>query len=1430
MEISFLKLCKEINFTPSEVWENTSLIDAKLDGKIFLLTIESNNIIPLKNMKFFLFTLNKNFKYITKPQFKILKKSFDKNEIINYISWIMKEIIVNIYLADQIKRMKSNIDDKGYIVFYKTNNEFIRQYKTIEKRLSLILKKFGFVDNLIKLNDEPTIHHIKNSDIANYLSKKIETISTANNNYNWKNDSTNKNDYYQKVTINKLRESKEINIETEGKIFNINMVNIKDNRTIFVVDITDFKEALSLKKFFPSGCPSFFKTLKIGDYIKVKGTVVKDKYQNDISLNIQQIKKREKIENKIDNTSIKRVELSARSKMSVMDGITSATKLYKYAKKIGQKSIAITDLDNVQSFPELYNATKNDKEFKAIYGSTIRIIDDNPKSKIISKDDEFILKDQTYVVFDLETTGFYAKYNGIIEFGACKVKNGKIVSKEDFFINPKQKISEKIQELTGIKNEDIKFAISERDAIEKIRDFFGDAVLIAHNAPFDMSFIYSKIEKYKLKEMNNIVIDTLSLSRIMQPKLKRHSLEYLASRYDVEYDSNIAHRADYDAEVLARTWVKMIRKLEENKFNTSKELWEMGLINGYFYRNDYLITILAKNDQGLKNLFKLCSISHTDNFDRIPMLFKSDIEKYREGILVGSAGINGLVWKKELSNTQKELEEEIKFYDYIEINPPSNSTHTIHREEMSKTQIENATINLINTSKKLNKIIVATAEPRYIYKDDIFIHRIYIESKGLGGISHRLFKYKESNSKYPTLNFMSTKEMQEEFSFLNDKNLIDEVVIFNTNKISDSIERINVIKRNLYTPKINNSSLLLKNIVKNNTKRIYGDDVPEIVSKRIKKELDSIIKHKYDVIYWIAHLLVKKSLSSGYIVGSRGSVGSSLIATLAGITDVNPLQPHYYCLECKYNEFPIESKSKSGYDLIDKKCPTCKSNLYKEGHSIPFETFLGFKGEKIPDIDLNFSGKFQKTIHDEVKEIFGEKHCFRAGTISTVAERTAFGYVKAWNEVNNIEFSKSYINFLTKRLSGTKRTTGQHPGGIIIIPEEFCVEDFTPINYPANDINSSWKTTHFDFAAIHDNLLKLDLLGHDDPTMIRMLQDLTDINPNDIPNSDPKVLSLFSSTKSLKIKPSDISGEKTGAIGIPEFGTPFVRGILKSVKVSSFSDLISVSGLSHGTSVWINNAQQDVKNKGLTIDEIISCRDDILNDLISYGMESSKAFTIMEQVRKGKSITKEQEDEMKELKVPSWYIESCKKIQYMFPKAHATAYVKAAWKIAWFKIYHPLPYYASHLTIRADVFDIKTVIVSKEEIHNKLELFKKKYRVKTGANKISNKEKNLIPIYEICEELYARGFKIVPINIKVSDSVNWKIDYDKKILIPPFNVVDGLGDVVAESIIKERNIKDFISIEDFKSRTKINKNSLQDLNEIGSLINLSPRNQISLFD
>lgn len=1436
MDIAFLKLCKEIKYTPKKVWSRTFLTKVKLVDKVFSLYFQIDDLIPVNEMKEFLSKLNKNFKYKSKPLFKISKKSFDKTKIVNYLKWIISDILEKKSLSKELEINNCELDNTGNLTFHSISLKNYETFKKIEEKTLRIMSIFGIKNIKIKINPINNItqkkYETQEIDLAKLLSKKTSNKFDSKNDWGWKKIDIDKNTLYLKIEDVAHEENLGVNIETEGEIFDIKHFRTKNNKLFLIIQITNLKEAIIVKKMvFNNNEEKSFLSFKNGDLIKVYGELKKENNKSaSFYIEARQIAVIQKTTK--NKTKDQRIELSARTKMSSMDGLCSPKEYYDEAKKRGIKAIGITDLDSVQSFPDFYNIVKKDPNFKGIFGFVTKLLKKENKQKTSKPK---FLKNQEYVVFDLETTGFHAKYNGIIEFGACRIINNKIVDTKQFFINPQQKISKKITELTGISNSDVKNAIKERDAIKEITEYFKDAILVAHNAKFDMSFIHAKTSQYKLPKVENVVVDTLFISRWLTPKIKKHTLGLVAKRFFVEYDAFDAHRADYDAKILGNIWIKMIHQLREKNILTTTDLLNIKQRTSNFKQNNSgAITLIAKNNAGLKNLFKLLSISNTTNYQDTPTLYKDDINKYKEGILIGTSGLEGVVWGIEVDGTQEELEEEMMFYDYVEINPISNYSHLIKRDDIKIENVKQGISNIILTAKKLNKIIVVTTEPRYINKNDKQIHKIYIESKGLGGKSHNLFKYKEENPDYPSLHFKTGKELEKEFSFLNNNETIKEIIYSNPQKIADQIEKIVVLKSDLYTPTIEGSTEALKTLVFNRAKKLYGDPIPTIVQERINKEMGVIIRNKYDVIYWISHLLVKKSLELGSLVGSRGSVGSSLVATLANITEVNPLQPHYLCTKCKYTEFPKTIESKSGYDLEDKNCPKCNSQLQKDGHTIPFETFLGFDGEKIPDIDLNFSGEYQHIIHSEVRKIFGEDHCFRAGTISTVAERTAFGYVKAWAEDHGIEYSTPFINYLTKKLSGTKRTTGQHPGGIVVVPQNLDIEDFTPINYPANDTNSQWKTTHFDFNAIHNNLLKLDLLGHDDPTAIRMLQKLTGVSPNHIPNFDKATLSLFSSTKALKIKPDDISGETTGAMGIPEFGTNFVRGILKTVKVKSFSDLISISGLSHGTDVWINNAKEYVeknnKNKiTLTIEEIISCRDDILNDLTEHKMNPKDAFIIMEQVRKGKSITKEQEQNMIDHNVPRWYIDSCKKIKYMFPKAHATAYVKMAWRVAWFKINYPLAYYATYLSVRANSFDIKIMSSTKSKITSKLASLKKRYKSKNSIDKLTTKEEELIPTLEICEEMYARGFKIEVVNIEKSRAKQWVINEKEKSLIPPFGVVDGLGEVVAKVIEDERNKRPYISIQDFKTRTKINKTSLKHLLDLGTFRGVQKENQLSLF-
>ncbi|MCP4336314.1 MAG: PolC-type DNA polymerase III [Mycoplasma sp.] len=1418
----FKKLSQKIDYVPIGAFEEADIYFAKLEKKdVFSIGIELSYIPNLEEMKSFIETLNENFGFKTKIQFKYKTKDIKEDLYFNYVKYILDFFLKQNYISSQLTKEQFLIkEDKVNIKFF-TQNGYNRFFEIINE-LKRALKMFGLNTNIYLSIIKNHNLILEDEEKANSLNFKLK----ENININKKGTKIiNKN-------ITSIKDAKddfvnkEVNIE--GMIFDRKDKKTKTGWNVIEFSVTDFDDAIYVTllagktdkelelydKFKPKQWVSVYGKLELNIY-RQNQPEIKSKKLDII---------KSKFKQKKDNAKIKRVELNMKTRMSTMDGIASPQDIINKAKEYGHKAVAIADSGSIQSFPAFFNSSK---DIKAIYGISINVIDNKNGTVFNCKDSNQNIKDNTYIVFDLETTGLSPICHEIIEFGAIKLKNGVIIDRKQFFIKPKTPISDFTTNLTGITNEMLDNCIDEFVGIKEILDYFQDSVLIAHNAPFDMGFIYQKIDQYNLDEVNFTYIDTVAVAKILEPTAKRFNLEKVATRMGHKYDPSIAHRADYDAEVLTNVWLTMISKLRRSGVETLKQLEEK--INDKIYESHFEkeITLLAKNNKGLKELFKIVSKASTEQYFKGPKIFWDQLSK-SGNLLIGSGGIKSKLVDLMLTGTKKQIIKNISKYDYIELQPLKNFSHLISRGNIKKTELIEVIKFVIKEAKKQSKIIVATSDGRYLDEKDKLFHSVYINAKGLGGLRHYLFKYNETKPDYPVQHYMSTDEMLKEFEFLENKKLIEEIVITNSNLIADSIEKCIVIKDKLYTPKIPNSDEKLSEMVWKNAREKYGDKLPDIVKERIDKELSSIIKYGFSVIYYIAHKLVKKSLDDGYLVGSRGSVGSSIVATLSGITEVNPLPPHYVCKNCKKFEFYINGEYDCGYDLLDKNCSFCNKPYDKDGHNIPFETFLGFDANKVPDIDLNFSGDYQSIIHKEVKKEFGEYHSFRAGTISTVAEKTAFGFVKAWAEETNKSISKPFIEFIAKKVAGTKRTTGQHPGGIIVIPSEFDVEDFTPINFPANDKSADWLTTHFDFHAIHDNVLKLDLLGHDDPTAIRMLQKITGVNPKEIPYTDEKVISLFSSTKELNINPEDIFGEITGVMGIPEFGTKFVRGMLKTVKVKKFSDLVSISGLSHGTDVWTNNGEELVKKQGKGINDLISCRDDIMSDLINKGIDPLEAFTIMEQVRKGKSINKEQEQNMIKHNIEDWYINSCKIIKYMFPKAHATAYVQMAWKIAWFKIYYPLEYYATYFTTRADVFDIETFYSGAEEIKKKIIDFKSR-RYKRGDDALSNKEVALIPIFEISLELYARGFNIGNISISESLANEWKISSDKKTLIPPFSCIDGLGESVAESIIKARKERPFISIEDLKLRTSLNKTSLKTLEDLGAFKDMEKTNQLSLF-
>ena len=1196
-----------------------------------------------------------------------------------------------------------------------------------------------------------------------------------------------------------------------------------------------------------------------GDYVVARGEVTISN-NNEFEFNLIEMFKTTRVDMIVDDAVEKRVELHAHTKRSEMDAVCDTELLITKAFEWGHDAIAITDHLVVQSFPTAQRTVKKllkankDRSFKVIYGIEMNMVD--PDLKIVTNGDNKSLN-RDYVVFDLETTGLSSRYDQIIEFGAVKIKNGYISDKLQFFINPRLKLSTFTTNMTGITQEDVDSGLMIIEAFPKILDFFKDCVLVAQNATFDIGFLNSKFTEYGLGELKNPIIDTLDLARALNKERKRYRLGNIAKIYKVEYDENVAHRADYDADVTAQVFLQMLYIAQDGLKNkeTGFERKPCVTLNDLQLLNDSdsfrkvmkkHINILAKNQAGIKDIFKLVSISHTDylvfagkanskkesdEFIAEPRIPREIITHYRQNLLLGSSCLNGEIFDIAAYRTQKELEAAINFYDYIEVQPPENYFQLIDDHKLKdKEHLLLILNNIIETSEKLGKIVVATGDVHYIEIEDKILRDVYIQSQGIGGTIHPLYIYNTNRrlqAKAPDQHFRTTKEMLGCFDFLPIEKA-QEIVVKNTKKIAAEIEICYPVKDKLYTPSIEGSDEKLRMLCYKNAHEKYGLNLPNIIEERLQKELSSIIRNGYGVIYYTAYLLVKKSNEDGYLVGSRGSVGSSFVATMANITEVNPLAAHYLCPSCHYSDFNVQVES--GYDLEDKECPICHKVMHGEGQDIPFETFLGFAGEKVPDIDLNFSSDYQEKAHAYTKEIFGADKVFRAGTIGTVAEKTAFGYLRGYLESMHIErkLSQAERTYLAKGCEGVKRTSGQHPGGIVVIPKDMDVHDFTPIQFPANNPNSEWKTTHFEFEDIHDNILKLDILGHVDPTAMKLLERITGIDVKTIPMNDIKTMSLFNTNKALNIVNKQFK-EKTGALGLPEFGTRFVRGILESTKPKHFSDLLRISGLSHGTDVWNNNAK-DLINKGQTLNDVIGCRDDIMIYLMRKGLDSRDAFDIMESVRKGKGLKETWIKKMMDKNVPDWYIDSCKKIKYMFPKAHAVAYVIMAVRVAWFKVYYPLQYYISFFTLRCNAFDIKAMCEGETAINSKIDDIQYRYSNKETKKTVTNKELELVTTLEVTLEMLARGYHINNISLEHSVANEFLIDpNDDKALIPPFVTIDGLGYNVAKSIVDARDERAFISKQDIISRTQLSTTLLNKLDELNVLVNLQDENQLQLF-
>lgn len=1331
------------------------------------------------------------------------------------------------------------------------------------------LTKYGFEDIVIKIkinenrNDDSLLKANQNLAelsqrvvVSTSQDTKPSTLTPQKVNYKTKLD-LGKPDYAKLADL----EENAMNVTVHGQVISVDIKNSKAARKIYSLGITDSTSSVKAI-YFQRGTEvtlfddithetkDFFdnpnnQKVEVGDWVALNGNFTHSSYDKE---HVFYITKYQKIESKNvmrqDDALEKRVELHTHTKMSAMDGVSEAKEYIKAAKSWGWKALAITDHLNVQTFPDAFYALESvnkncapEDKLKLIYGTELVVLDDDYWIVKNAKGQD--LRSAKFVIFDLETTGLSPEFDEIIEFGAniYDYSTGKSES-QDILIKPSQPVSEFTTELTHITNEMLEDKNSIEVEFKRIYEIIEGAILIAHNANFDFNFLNVMAQKLNYPPLQNTVIDTLTLARAILPKLKNHRLGTVAKNYNIEYDEKDAHRADYDAEVLTSIFERMwseARLLQTvdldtdwNKFISDDKLTDQNHIRV----RGYHLQVLAKNQAGLKDLYKVISFSHTKNFINSPKIFRSELLRLNanKNLLIGSGCLNGEVFENVRTGTLEMLRATIKLLDYVEVQPVSVYKKLLQTGDLTVSQVQSAIKTIIKIAKEEQVLVVATSDAHYVEPEAKTIRDIYINTKGLGGVSHPLFDYKRRVKDNPDQHLRTTKEMLEEFKFLEDSELIHEIVITNPQKIAALVEPdLQPLKKELYTPKIDNVDKLLRDECYSNARKMYGQTLPELVESRLEKELTSIIKHGFAVIYWISHLLVKKSYDDGYLVGSRGSVGSSFAATTAKITEVNPLRPHYRCLQCQYSDFNTPEEYKCGFDLPDQTCPQCQALLIGDGHDIPFETFLGFDGDKVPDIDLNFSGEYQPIAHNFTKEMFGENNVFRSGTISTVADKTAFGYTMGYFEAKGVyDVRRIEVERLAKLTSGVKRTTGQHPGGIIILPKEYEIEDFTPVNYPADDSNSSWLTTHFDFHSIHDNLLKMDILGHVDPTALRMLQDLTGVDPQKIPVNDKKVYALFSNLTSLDLTPDKILGETTGAIGLPEFGTSFVRNMLKETQPKSFADLVQISGLSHGTDVYVGNAQDLIQAQVADISSVIGCRDDIMVYLMAKGIDPSTSFNIMESVRKGKGLSNEWIAIMKQNNVQEWYINSCLKIKYMFPKAHATAYVLMAYRVAWYKIYYPEEYYATWFTTRSDHFDLQAVIGGELAVKSQYDLTEQKLRNKEP---VSSKEKALQPIYEVMLEMFARNISIKNIDINISDAAKFIVreENQKKVIYPPFNVIDSLGEAVANSIVVARTESPITSIKDLTTRSQVTKTQLETFKKLKILNNLKEDEQLS-FD
>ncbi len=1206
------------------------------------------------------------------------------------------------------------------------------------------------------------------------------------------------------VSISSIKEDSG-RVAVQGSIFNTEVKTLNNGKTIIIFNITDNTNSITAKIFIKeeNDTAKLVENITNGRYVRIKGDIQYDQFIKELVIFPQSIVEAEKTV-RMDTSEEKRIELHAHTGMSTMDGICGASDLVKRAKAWGHKAIAITDHGVVQAFPEAFEASKK-HGLKVIYGVEGYFVNDgapivyNPGSR--SLDDEFI-------VFDIETTGLSSIKDRITEIGAVKIRQGKLVDRFSELINPGIPIPDNIVKLTGITDEMVKDKETIKEILPKFLEFVGDSPLVAHNASFDCGFIRAKAGELGVT-LSNVVIDTLQLSRILLPELKKHKLNIICDHLGISLENH--HRAADDAEATSLVMLKFVEMMKDKGIHNVGDINKLASAEGSYKKlESYHIILLVKNMTGLKNLYKLISMAHLDYFYKKPRIPKSVLMQYREGLIIGSACEAGEVFRSILNNADENtIIENARFYDYLEIQPNGNNEFLLRNGKLSsKEQLETINKRIIELGRKLNKLVVATGDVHFLEPEDEIYRRIIMAGQG----------YSDADEQAP-LYFKSTNEMLEEFKYLG-KETANAVVVENPNKILEQIEDIIPIPEETYPPKIEGAEGQIKEMTMKKAHALYGEELPEVVVKRLEKELNSIINNGYAVLYLIAQKLVTKSLSDGYLVGSRGSVGSSFVATMCDITEVNPLPPHYLCPDCKHVEFFLDGSVASGADLQDKNCPECGAVYRKEGHDIPFEMFLGFEGDKEPDIDLNFAGEYQPEAHKYTEELFGKGYVFRAGTIGTIAEKTAYGYIKKYYEERGIKVNNAEMNRLVQGCTGIKRTTGQHPGGVMIVPNYTEIYNFTPIQHPADDTGSSIITTHFDYHSISGRLLKLDILGHDVPSIIRMLEDITGTNVYDIPLDDRKTMSLFTSAEALGINLDEIDCQ-VGSLGIPEFGTKFVRQMLMDTQPKTFAELVRISGLSHGTDVWLNNAQDLIKAGTTNLKGVISTRDDIMLYLIQKGVANKTSFKIAENVRKGKGLTPEYEEDMRAHDVPDWYIQSCKTVKYLFPKAHATAYVMMSFRVAYYKVYYPEAFYATYYTVKLDDFDADLLTKGIDAVKAKW------IEIDRLGNNATTKEKNLMTLLESVYEMYLRGIKLLPVDLYKSDASKFLVTEEG--ILPPLGSLQGVGTNAAQNIVNARQESSFISMDDIRERAKVSKTVIEILKNHGCLKDLPESNQLSLF-